>query len=127
MRPDQLGDVLQFPIDRDIWGCWLRFCVVRGTLLKRVVTGGLTVDLPVCGAEVEIYEVDPIWIILPKIPDLVIDRIRDLIRKPWPPPPPEERFPNGVPFLRCRRVLDRIRHRSSVPSTSGRPLPPRAE
>jgi hypothetical protein len=98
LRPDQLRDALQFPIDRDIWKCWLRFCVVRGTLLKRVTTGGLHVDLPVCGAEVEIYEVDPIWIILPKIPDLVIDRIRDLIRKPWPPPPHEERFPYGVPF-----------------------------
>ena len=98
VRPDQRGAILHFPIDRDIWRCWLRFCVVRGTLLKRVVTGGLTVDLPVCGAEVEIYEVDPIRIILPKIPDLVLDRIRDRIRKPGPPPPPEDRFPHGVPF-----------------------------
>src|SRR5262245_58852769 len=98
VRPDQPGDALQFPIDRNTWLCWLRFCIVRGTLLKRVITGGLSVDLPVCGAEVEIYEVDPIRIILPKVPDLVIDRIRDLIRKPGPPPPPEERFPYGVPF-----------------------------
>ena len=97
--PDRLGEKLLIPIDRPIWVCWLRFCVVRGTLLKRATTGGIHVDLPSCGAEVEIYEVDPIWIILPKIPREVLERIRDQIRKPWPPPPPpEERFPHGIAF-----------------------------
>jgi hypothetical protein len=98
LRPDRLKDPLVFPIDRVLWKCWFRFCTVRGTLLKRVTTGGLHVDLPVCDAEVEIYEVDPIFVLLPKVPDLVIERIRDVIRKPWPPPPPEERFPGGIPF-----------------------------
>ena len=99
IRPDQIGEVLRFPIDRGQWLCWFRFCVVRGTLLKRVTTGGLHVDLPVCGAEIEVYEVDPVLVIFPKIPDLVLERIRDLVRKPWPPPPPpEERFRGGIPF-----------------------------
>lgn len=98
VRPDLPREELRFPIDRLLWRCWLRFCNVRGKLLKRVTTGGVHVDLPVCGAEVEIYEVDPLPILLPKIPDLVLDRIRDLVRKPWPPPPPEERFPGGIPF-----------------------------
>lgn len=99
VRSDRIGEALSIPIDRGLWLCWHRFCVVRGTLLKRVTTGGLPVDLPVCGAEVEIYEVDPIFVIFPKIPDLYIERIRDLVRKPWPPPPPpEERFPGGIPF-----------------------------
>lgn len=99
VRLDEQKDAVVFPLDRVIWHCWLRFCTVRGTLLKRTLSGGIHIDLPVCGAEVEIYEVDPITIIWPKIPDLVIDRIRDIIRRPWPPPPPpEERFPGGVPF-----------------------------
>jgi hypothetical protein len=99
VRPDQLGASLQFQIDRPLWHCWFRWCLVRGTLLKRVTTGGLHVNLPVCGAEIEIYEVDPVVVILPKIPDLMLERIRDLVRKPWPPPPPpEERFPGGIPF-----------------------------
>ena len=99
VHPDHVGEVLRFPIDRGLWHCWFRFCVARGTLLKRVTTGGLHVDLPVCGAEIEVYEVDPILVILPKIPDLVLERIRDLVRRPWPPPPPpEERFPGGIPF-----------------------------
>jgi hypothetical protein len=99
VRSDQISEAIRFPIDRDLWLCWFRFCVVRGTLLKRTTTGGLHVDLPVCGAEVEIYEVDPILVIFPKIPDLQLERIRDLIRKPWPPPPPpEERMLGGIPF-----------------------------
>jgi hypothetical protein len=99
VRPDQLGETLQFQIDRPLWHCWLRWCVVRGTLLKRVTTGGLHVDLPACGAEIEIYEVDPVLVIFPKIPDLVLERIRDLVRKPWPPPPPPEiPSPGGIPF-----------------------------
>jgi hypothetical protein len=73
---------------------------VRGTLLKRITTGGLHVDLPVCSAEIEIYEVDPIFVIFPKIPDLIIDRLRELVRKPWPPPPPPDRFFDGIRFPR---------------------------
>lgn len=97
--PKQIAELVRFPIDRGLWLCWFRFCVVRGTLLKRVTTGGLHVDLPVCGAEIEVYEVDPALVIFPKIPDLVLERIRDLVRKPWPPPPPpEEGFPGGIPF-----------------------------
>ena len=99
VRLDELTDAVVLPVDRVIWDCWSRFCTVRGTLLKRTLSGGIHIDMPVCEAEVEIYEVDPITIIWPKIPDLVIDRIRDVIRKPWPPPPPpEERFPHGIPF-----------------------------
>ena len=99
VRLDELKEPLRFPIDRVLWHCWLRFCTVRGKLLKRIGGGGIHVDVPVCGAEVEIYEVDPVHVIFPRIPDLVIDRIRDLVRKPWPPPPPpEERFPGGLPF-----------------------------
>jgi hypothetical protein len=98
IRPGAVEGALRFPVDRVLWLCWLRFCTVRGTLLKRVTTGGVHVDLPVCGAEVEIYEVDPIPVILPKIPDIVLERVRDLVRKPFPPPPPEERFPGGIPF-----------------------------
>ena len=99
VRSDELKDVLRVPIDRALWLCWFRFCTVKGKLLKRVTTGGIQVDLPVCGAEIEIYEVDPIPVLIPKIPDIYLERIRDLIRKPWPPPdPPEERFPGGLPF-----------------------------
>ena len=98
VRPDEFGAGLQFPVDRVLWACWLRFCLVRGTLLRRVTIGGLHFDLPVCGAEIEIYEVDPVLVIFPTVPDYVLERVRDLVRKPWPPPPPEERFPSGIPF-----------------------------
>jgi hypothetical protein len=86
---------LEFPIARPIWTCWFRRCLVRGTLLKRVTSGGVPIDLPVCGAEVEIYEVDPLIILIPKIPIDILKRLREIVRIPIPPipdPPPEGPF-----------------------------------
>ncbi len=80
------------------WLCWiLSRCTVRGTLLKRTVRNGVTVDLPVCDADVEIYEVDPLPILIPRIPDDILDRIRDiLIKQPIPIPIPD---PDPGPIL----------------------------
>ena len=65
---------------------WIgRRCTVRGTLLKRVVSGGVPLQLPVCHATVDIYEVDPWHIVLPRLPDLELDRLRDILDGPWPP------------------------------------------
>jgi hypothetical protein len=96
--PDNLTPSIAIEIAPQKWLCWLLgLCFVRGTLLKRVVSGGVTIDLPVCNATVEIYEVDPIFIIIPRLPDLTIERIRDFIINPPPPPPPEERFKRFPP------------------------------
>ncbi len=75
--------------------CWLRsLCAVNGTVLKRTTLGGQVIDLPVCNATVEIYEVDPLVIILPKLPKPVIDRLRDIIVHPIPLPDP---IPDPLP------------------------------
>jgi hypothetical protein len=80
---------VDFKLYRPDWLCWLRgLCTVRGTLLKRVTSGGVPIDLPVCGAEVEIFEVDPIPLIVHRIPDAIIDKLRQIVVKPFPPPPP---------------------------------------
>ncbi|MBI5925496.1 MAG: hypothetical protein HY836_07825 [Aquabacterium sp.] len=69
-----------FVIYEPIWLCWLRSAVfVQGQLLKKVTIGGAVVDFPVCNATVEIYEVDPLYILIPKLPVLVLDRLRDII------------------------------------------------
>ena len=80
------------------WLCWiLSRCTVRGTLLKRTVRNGVTVDLPVCNADVEIYEVDPLPILIPRLPDDILDRIRDiLVKQPIPIPVPD---PDPGPIL----------------------------
>jgi hypothetical protein len=98
VRSDQIEGLLQIDIDRVLWGCWLRTCSVRGRLLKRLDVDGMTYDLPVCGAEVEIYEVDPVQVVLPRIPDWVLDRIRQIVLRPLPWPPPIIRRPPGIPF-----------------------------
>lgn len=79
-NPRQRELQAQFTVFSPIWLCWLRSAVfVQGQLLKQVSIGGSVVDFPVCNATVEIYEVDPLYIIIPKLPLLVIDRLRDII------------------------------------------------
>ena len=76
-------------IPSDFWLCWLKgLCFVQGTVIKKVTSGGVQLDLPVCNATVEIYEVDPIILILPRLADDIIEKIRETIIDPPPPPPP---------------------------------------
>jgi hypothetical protein len=89
------------PIPQEIWKLWpFCECRVRGTVIKVETYGGVTYEKPVCNARVHICEVDPIFYILPKIPDLEIWKIRDdllrLIEHGWPipPEPPEEINPH---------------------------------
>lgn len=111
---------LQLSIGPDIWRHWIgRLCVVKGTLLKSVASGGVNLRLPVCNAAVDIYEVDPWPLIIIKLPDLDIDRLREIVDGPWPPidwpipPRPPEPFFNGL--------LDPLERVGLNPQ----PLPPR--
>jgi len=113
---------LTLSIGPDIWKRWLgRLCVVNGTLLKSVVSGGVTLRLPVCNAAVDIYEVDPWPLIIVKLPEIDIDRLRDIIDGPWPPihwpvpPRPPERFIGDLSVDPVARV-----------GLNPQPLPPRA-
>jgi hypothetical protein len=98
LGPRDFDVKIELPVDLGDLLCWFRSrCVVRGTLVKREFSGGVLLELPVCGAEVEVYEVDPLPIIIAKLPDLEIERIRDIIINPPPPPPPPIDGPGG-PF-----------------------------
>jgi hypothetical protein len=95
---------LTIPVFPDKWKCWfLSLCVVRGELLK-AVSGQ---KYPIPNARVEIYEVDPIFIILPKLPRLVVDRIREFIVKPFPIPGPGPVEIYGERILPQARLLQR--------------------
>ena len=112
----------------DVWHCWLHgFCVVRGNLNKRVLIGGTYENFPVCNATVEVYEVDPIWIIIPKLPDLVLDRLRHIIVDPRPVPiPVPDPGPDPAPFARAamlQQPMTRSRSKSNSGPTSS--VPPR--
>ena len=85
---------VELALPSEIWRSWLlNRCVVKGTLQKRVLRNGISIDFPVCRATVEIYEVDPIWIIVPKIPKNLLDRLREVILRPIPLPDPPIEFP----------------------------------
>ena len=90
------------PIPKDIWAKWyLRACRVRGRVVKRVQVQGNWVDWPVCKARVHIVEVDRLWLLLLKLPDSVLERLRDELlrklrrRRVWPPVPPP---PDPIPW-----------------------------
>ena len=91
IEPKLNKKVIEVPLIPNQILCWLLSrCSVQGKVLKKVVSGGMSMDLPVCDATVEIYEVDPIYLLIPKLPKYIIEHIRDFIVKPYPPPPPPE-------------------------------------
>lgn len=80
--------VVNFQVYPDVWRYWLLgLCLVKGTVLKRVVRDGVSIDFPVCRATVEIYEVDPLWIVLPKLPADVLAHLREILAGTQPPLP----------------------------------------
>lgn len=90
-----------------IWIRWLFCpCVVRGRVVKRVtLPDGMAKELPICHARVTICEVDPLPIIILRLPDDILWRLRDellnLIRVPIPIPPrptPERAVQNLSPI-----------------------------
>ncbi len=98
-RPGQRELVASLTVFEPSWLCWLRSAVfVQGQLLKKVTIGGQQVDFPVCNATVEVYEVDPLYIIIPKLPVLVIDRLRDIIANARIPKPITEGPVRGGPI-----------------------------
>jgi hypothetical protein len=80
------------PIPKIFWKYWLWcICQVRGKVIKKVPIGNTIQNLPVYLARVHICEVDPIWLILKRLPNPQIIKIRDeiikAIGKPIPRPP----------------------------------------
>lgn len=76
-----------FQVPSDIWRCWFRFCFVKGQLLKRLYSSGIAIDYPVCGAEVQIWEVEPIFLLLAKLTDVHLKAISEYMLNPQPLPP----------------------------------------
>lgn len=99
--PEQMRSGVDFTILPEQWRCWLLgLCSVQGTLLKRAERDGSYLDFPVCNATIEIYEVDPLHWIIPRLPDFEIERLRDvIINPPIPDPPPFREVFESIPSL----------------------------
>ncbi len=86
--PKMTDNFVLVPIIPNKLLCWLlSACIVHGQVLKKHISGGVPIELPVCHATVEIYEVDIVPFII-KLPDQLIERFRDIIINPPPPLPP---------------------------------------
>jgi hypothetical protein len=87
VSPDIMEASAEIKVIRDHWVCWfLSRCYVPGRLVKRTELDGMQIDLPVCGAEVGVYEVDPIPLLIARLPDSIIERFRRWVLEPdpWP-------------------------------------------
>jgi hypothetical protein len=122
--PGRAPPAVEISVIPPIWRCWfLRLCFVRGTLLKRSVSGGVSIDLPVCRATVYIYDVEPFIIIISRLPDDGLERIRHLIlapRAPVPLPPPPPPPPDG-PFGLIPPAVPASLSRSVAAAAAGAP------
>ena len=83
------------PIPEIFWKYWWWCkCQVKGKIVKKVTVGTTTEEWPVYLARVHICEVDPLWLILKRLPDREILHLRDDLMKevgnpiPQPPEPP---------------------------------------
>ncbi len=89
------------PIPKILWKYWLWCkCKVKGKVVKKVKLGTTTQEWPVYLARVHICEVDPIWLLLKRLPKLEVFRLRDelikAIGKPIPQPPEPIPFAKGL-------------------------------
>ncbi len=77
------GTIKLEPIPDRLTKLWFwKKCKVVGRVVKNFNIDNRWVEKPVCRARVHICEVDKILILLPVIPDLIIDRIRDILINP---------------------------------------------
>ncbi|HEX8115302.1 MAG TPA: hypothetical protein VF516_46565 [Kofleriaceae bacterium] len=84
--PGSLDLSLQ-PISSDYWKRWfLCRCRVVGRIVKPVSIGGVMTDLPVCHAKVKIFEVDPFWFWLKRLPDPDLFKLRSQLAAELAPP-----------------------------------------
>jgi len=117
-------------VDRWLWCS----CLVRGQVVRPVGTGGATEDLPVCGARVHICEVDHWPLIIAKLPDPDVLRLRDdliavLRRPPLPrprriPPFPRPPGPGPDPAPELVRAALRFEDPASLVGFNPQPEPP---
>ena len=96
--PDAKGLKAVFTIPPNIWICWIRICFVKGTLLKRLYSSGIAIDYPVCGANVQIWEVEPIYLLIAKLADVQLEKIRQYMLNPQPLPPGPDPGPERFSF-----------------------------
>ena len=100
IRLDQNNAVDLSRIPDQIIARWLWYrCCARGRVTKAFNIDGTMQEMPVCNAIVHICEVDPIRLVLPRLPDSLLERLRDVflerIPRPFPEPWPEPPFPIG--------------------------------
>lgn len=125
------GKVSRAIVDHPDWRQWLTCaCTVRGQVVKQVtLADGSVVNRPVCKTRVHIFEVDPWWLLLQRLPEADLFRLRDDIldklrvappvgpHRPVPPEPPEEHLEQA----QVRMQMVAHEHLDAAPALSPSP------
>lgn len=115
------------------WHNWLWCkCPVRGRVVKPVWTGGVYIELHVCNARVHICEVDRIPLVIVKLPDRDIYRLRDdLLKKlaeipriPIPDPEPWPILSSNIDPLASYKEAVGVFGNQKAADLNPQPLPP---
>jgi hypothetical protein len=67
--------VLEFEIQPTLYSSWLRHCAVRGVLLRHHPRA----NIPIGDAGVQVWEIEPVELMIAKLPDAVVEDFRDLL------------------------------------------------
>lgn len=117
----KLGEVQLLPLPEDYFKIWKYFCRVRGRVVRPINFFGFHLTLPVCRARVHVCEVDPLQIVIPRLPERDIFRLRDdlldQLRKPLFPIPIPEPDPGPWPGPLINPAME--------VALNPQPLPPR--
>lgn len=105
------------PIPERLQNLWFwKRCLVTGKVVKMFDIDRNPVEKPVCRARVHICEVDKIKLVLPKLPDWVFQKLRDVIinppvlkpRFPVIPVPPEPPVITQIPKIDPAVISTRV-------------------
>jgi hypothetical protein len=71
--------LLEFDIEASLRSLWARRCAVRGVLRRKAEDRGTRIATPVDEATVQIWEIEPVELMIAKLPDTIIDDFRELL------------------------------------------------
>jgi len=70
---------LEFDIEASLRSIWARRCAVRGVLCRKEQDRRARMTTPIGDAAVQIWEIEPVELMIAKLPDTIIDDFRELL------------------------------------------------
>jgi len=96
------------------WWCW-KFCRVRGRVVKDFDFNGVLQEKAICHARINIYEVDKICFWIHKVPNHIIDRIKQSFIDGPVHPKPGDPVENMAAVASVKNIFSPLRQEATLP------------